>query len=138
MGFKLSAGLGIALVILAGAFKLYYDKSQAEIKSFHLQLERSIQNQKTLESTIEQQNENLQQTIDNQQRMVEQIERLSDENQQAQIEVENIRKKFAKHNLNVLSMKKPGLIEKIINKGTAKVGEELEQITDPNRAVSSI
>ena len=138
MGFKLSAGLGLALLILVGAFEMYYDKSQAEIKSFHLQLERSIQNQKTLESTIEQQNENLQQTIDNQQRMVDQIERLSDENQQAQIEVENIRKKFAKHNLNVLSMKKPGLIEKIINKGTAKVGEELEQITDPSRAISSI
>ena len=138
MGFKLSAGLGIALVLLAGAFKLYYDKSQAEIKSFHLQLERSIQNQKTLESTIQQQNENLQQTIENQELMVAQIERLSDENTQAQIEVENIRKKFAKHDLNVLSMKKPGLIEKIINKGTAKVGEELEQITDPNRAVSSI
>ena len=138
MGLKLSAGLGVILIITAGAFKMYYDKSQAEIKSFHLQLERSIQNQKTLESTIEQQNENLQQTIDNQQRMVEQIERLSDENQQAQIEVENIRKKFAKHNLNVLSMKKPGLIENIINKGTAKVGEELEQITDPNRSVLSI
>ena len=138
MGLKLSAGLGAILIITAGAFKMYYDKSQAEIKSFHLQLERSIQNQKTLESTIEQQNENLQQTIDNQQRMVDQIERLSDENQQAQIEVENIRKKFAKHNLNVLSMKKPGLIEKIINKGTAKVGEELEQITDPSRAISSI
>ena len=138
MGLKLSAGLGVILIITAGAFKMYYDKSQAEIKSFHLQLERSIQNQKTLESTIEQQNENLQQTIDNQQRMVNQIERLSDENQQAQIEVENIRKKFAKHDLNVLSMKKPGLIEKIINKGTAKVGEELEQITDPSRAISSI
>jgi len=117
---------------------MYYDKSQAEIKSFHLQLERSIQNQKTLESTIEQQNENLQQTIENQELMVAQIERLNDENTQAQIEVENIRKKFAKHDLNVLSMKKPGLIEKIINKGTAKVGEELEQITDPSRAISSI
>jgi len=138
MGFKLSAGLGLALLILAGAFKMYYDKTQAEIEAFHLQLERSIQNQKTLESTIQQQNENLKQTIENQELMVAQIERLNDENTQAQIEVENIRKKFAKHNLNVLSMKKPGLIEKIINKGTAKVGEELEQITDPSRAISSI
>jgi len=138
MGLKLSAGLGLILIITAGAFKMYYDKSQAEIKAFHLQLEQSIQNQKLLEKTIDSQNENLKQTIENQQLMVEQIERLSDENQQAQIEVENIRKKFAKHDLNVLSMKKPGLIEKIINKGTAKVGEELEQITDPSRAISSI
>jgi len=131
MGFKLSAGLGLALVVLAGAFKMYYDKSQAEIKSFHLQLERSIQNQKTLESTIQQQNENLQQTIENQELMVAQIERLSDENTQAQIEVENIRKKFAKHDLNVLSLKKPGLIENIVNRGTKAVGVEFEKLTNP-------
>ena len=34
MGLKLSAGLGIALVLLAGSFKMYYDKTQAEIESF--------------------------------------------------------------------------------------------------------
>ena len=39
MGFKLSAGLGLALLLLAGSFKMYYDKTQAEIESFHLQLE---------------------------------------------------------------------------------------------------
>ena len=120
----------MALIILAGSFKMYYDKTQAEIEAFHLQLERSIQNQKTLESTIKQQNENLKQTIDNQQRMVDQIERLSDENQQAQIEVENIRKKFARHNLNVLSLKKPGLIQKLVNKGTKEVLNDFRLITD--------
>ena len=133
MGFKLSAGLGLALLILAGAFKMYYDKTQAEIEAFHLQLERSIQNQKTLESTIQQQNKNLQQTIENQELMIAQIERLNDENTQAQIEVENIRKKFAKHDLNVLSLRKPKLIEKIINKGTKEVLSELENITDPDQ-----
>ena len=95
--------------------------------------QRSIQNQKTLESTIQQQNENLQQTIENQELMVAQIERLNDENTQAQIEVENIRKKFAKHDLNVLSLRKPKLIEKIINKGTKEVLSELETITDPDQ-----
>jgi len=138
MGLKLSAGLGLILILLAGAFKMYYDKSQAEIKSFHLQLEQSIQNQKTLEGTIEQQNENLKQTVENQELMVAQVERLTKENQQAQEEVDDIRKKFSKHNLNVLSMKKPGLIEKIINKGTATVGKELEQITSTDRPISSI
>jgi len=138
MGLKLSAGLGLILILLAGAFKMYYDKSQAEIKSFHLQLEQSIQNQKKLEGTIEQQNENLKQTVENQELMVAQVERLTKENQQAQEEVDDIRKKFSKHNLNVLSMKKPGLIEKIINKGTATVGKELEQITSTDRPISSI
>jgi hypothetical protein len=57
MGFKLSVGLGIALVLLAGSFKMYYDKSQAELDAFQIRLERSIQNQKLLESTIEEQND---------------------------------------------------------------------------------
>jgi hypothetical protein len=131
VGFKLSAGLGLALLILAGAFKMYYEKTQAEIEAFHLQLEQSIQNQKLLEKTIDSQNENLKQTIENQQLMVEQIERLSDENQQAQIEVENIRKKFAKHDINVLGLKKPKLIENIINRGTKRVMADLSEITNP-------
>ena len=41
-----------------------------------------------------------------------------------------IRKKFAKHNLDVLSLRKPKLIEKIINKGTREVLDDLEAITD--------
>ena len=116
MGWKVSAGLGLALAITAGAFKMYYDKSQAEIDAFHIRLEQSIQNQKTLERTIETQNENLKETI---------------KNQQAQVEVETIRKKFAKHDLNVLSLRKPGLIENIVNRGTRAVGAEFEKLTNP-------
>tara|TARA_R100001224_G_C3953203_1_gene126474 strand:+ start:113 stop:559 length:447 start_codon:yes stop_codon:yes gene_type:complete len=133
IGFKLSAGLGIALIVLAGAFKLYYDKSQAELDSFQLQLERSIQNEKILESTIAEQNKNLEQTIENQKLMIAQVERLSEENQKAQVEVDTIRKKFAKHNMDVLSLRKPKLIQKIINKGTKEVLTELENITDPQQ-----
>ena len=55
MGFKLSIGLGIALFAVTGAFKLYYDKSQAELDSFHIRLEQSIQNQKKIEERIRQQ-----------------------------------------------------------------------------------
>ena len=46
------------------------------------------------------------------------------------LEVDAIRKKFAKHNLNVLSLRKPKLIEKIINRGTKEVLDDLENITD--------
>ena len=102
MGFKLSAGLGLALLLLAGSFKMYYDKTQAEIESFHLQLERSIQNQKMLEGTIEQQNENLKETIQNHELMISQVERLQKENMMAQNEVTDIRKKFSRHSMDVL------------------------------------
>ena len=131
MGFKLSAGLGLALLLLAGSFKMYYDKTQAEIKSFHLQLEKSIQNQKTLESTIEKQNENLKETIKNQDLMIAQVERLQKENMMAQNEVTDIRKKFSRHSMDVLSIRKPKLIENIINRGTKSVLDDLKSITDP-------
>jgi len=130
VGFKLSAGLGLALLILAGAFKMYYDKTQAEIEAFHLQLERSIQNQKTLESTIEQQNDNLKQAVENQEMMISQVEKLTKENMVAQNEVTDIRKKFSKHSMDVLSIRKPKLIENIINRGTKSVLNDLKVITD--------
>ena len=130
MGFKLSIGLGIALVFLAGAFKLYYDKSQAELDSFQIRLEQSIQNQKTLEGTIEEQNNNLKQTIENHNLMIAQVERLQRENMVAQNEVTDIRKKFSRHSMDVLSIRKPKLIENIINRGTKSVLNDLKVITD--------
>ena len=109
---------------------MYYDKTQAEIKSFHLQLEKSIQNQKTLEGTIEEQNDNLKQTIENHRLMVAQVERLQRENMMAQNEVTDIRKKFSRHSMDVLSIRKPKLIENIINRGTKSVLSDLKTITD--------
>ena len=130
MGFKLSIGLGVALLLLSGAFKMYYDKSQAELDAFHIRLEQSIQNQKTLESTIQDQNEDLKQTIENQELMISQVERLQKENMMAQNEVTDIRKKFSKHSIDVLSIREPQLIQNIINRGTKTVLNDLKQITD--------
>jgi uncharacterized protein (UPF0335 family) len=128
--WQISAGLGLGLLLLAGSFKMYYDKTQAEIESFHLQLERSIQNQKMLEGTIEQQNENLKETIQNHELMISQVERLQKENMMAQNEVTDIRKKFSRHSMDVLSIRKPKLIENIINRGTKSVLNDLKVITD--------
>ena len=135
--WQISAGLGLVLALTLGAFKLYYDKSQSELDAFQIRLEQSIQNQKTLESTIEEQNDNLKQTIENHDLMLSQVERLQKENMEAQNEVTRIKKKFSKHDLNVLSMRKPLLMEKIVNKATQKVGEELEQITSNVNSTSS-
>ena len=130
---KISIGLGVALVVVCSAFKLYYDKSQAELDSFQIRLEQSIQNQKTLETTIEEQNQNLKQTIENQELMIAQVERLQKENMAAQNEVTDIRKKWSRHSLDVLSIRKPQLIQNIINRGTKAVLNDLKQITDENQ-----
>ena len=60
-----------------------------------------------------------------------QVEKLTKENMVAQNEVTDIRKKFAKHNLGVLSLRKPKLIENIVNRGTKAVGVEFEKLTNP-------
>ena len=128
--WQISAGLGLVLALTLGAFKLYYDKSQSELDAFQIRLEQSIQNQKTLESTIEEQNDNLKQTIKNHDLLLSQVERLQKENMMAQNEVTDIRKKFSRHSMDVLSIRKPKLIENIINRGTKSVLNDLKVITD--------
>ena len=133
MNFKLSAILGITLLISLGAFKLYYDKSEAEKQAIAIQLQQSIDNQLLLENSIAEQNaqitEQLQKEKDNQQR----ISNLTTANSAAQEEVNRLKNTFAKHDLNMLSMAKPGLIERLVNRGTARVGKELETLTNPNQ-----
>ena len=62
--------------------------------------------------------------------MVAQVEKLTKENMVAQNEVTDIRKKFSKHSMDVLSIRKPKLIEGIINRGTKAVLNDLKVITD--------
>ena len=47
--------------------------------------------------------------------------------------MEELRNKFAKHDLDMLSLRKPGLVEKMVNRGTARVFQELEDLTDPDQ-----
>ena len=75
--------------------------------------------------------ENLKQTIKNHDLMLAQVERLQRENMEAQNEVIDIRKKFSRHSLDVLSVRKPKLIENIINRGTKQVLNDLKTITNP-------
>ena len=53
--------------------------------------------------------------------------------QEALREVNQLRNTFAKHDLDNLALSKPKLIEKIVNKGTKKVKEELIALTDPDQ-----
>ena len=131
MSWQISAGLGIVLALTLGGFKLYYDKAEAEKENLLVQVRQAQANTELLEKTVAKQNQDL---LDQQKRTEEMMQRvtsLSDEHAKAVEEVNEIRKKFAKHNLDVLSLRKPKLIEKIINNGTKGVLQNLEVITDP-------
>jgi chromosome segregation ATPase len=129
--WQLSAGLGLALALSLGGFKMYYDKTEAQKDALVTQIKQASENQKLLEATIADQNAQIDQQREKQQAVLLKIEQLTEDHQNAMREVDSIRKKFAKHNLDVLTLRKPKLIEKIINRGTAEVLNDLEAYTDP-------
>ena len=133
MGFKFSAVLLLVIAGMGGAFKLYYDKSEAEKEAMATQLQQAMNNQELLESTISTQNNRIEEQLQKQQESQARITQLSTASSEAQEEITELRGKFAKHDLNMLSMTKPELLEKMINRGTARVGDDLERISDPHQ-----
>ena len=131
MGY-ISGGLGIALLLLGGAFKLYFDSSQGKIMGLTTQLETSKQNQLKLESTIQEQNETLERTIANHQLIVGQMEKMTVKNQEYQAEADRLKKKFAEHDLQHLALRRPDTIARLINRATQKVNSEFSTLTDPS------
>ena len=129
--WQLSAGLGVVLALSLGGFKMYYDKTEAQKDALVTQIKQASENQKLLEATIADQNAQINKQREKQQAVLLKIEQLTEDHQNAMREVDSIRKKFAKHNLDVLTLRKPKLIEKIINRGTAEVLNDLEAYTDP-------
>ena len=133
MGLKISAVLGLLLILSLGAFKLYYDKSEAEKEAMATQLQQAMDNQQRLENAIATQNAQLEQALAEQQASQQRIQTLTTANNQATEQVEELRSKFARHDLDMLSLRKPGLVEKMVNRGTARVFQELKDLTDPDQ-----
>jgi len=48
-------------------------------------------------------------------------------------DVNKLRKTFARHDLDELTLAKPGLIQNKINKASARVMTNLEELTNPNQ-----
>ena len=131
--WQISAALGVALVVAGGAFKMYYDKSEAEKEAMATQLQQSIDNQQRLENAIATQNEQIEKALAEQKASQERIQNLTVANNEANEKVEELRNKFARHDLDMLSLRKPGLVERVVNRGTAKVFSDLEKLTNPNQ-----
>lgn len=126
MGFKLSIILGGLLFVSISGSAWYIDRLQDNISTLK-------GNQIALESSIAQQNESIKSYLANQQQAQKQIQSLEKDKQEAVREVTKLRTTFAKHDLDNLALKKPKLIENIVNKGTKKVKEEIIALTDPNQ-----
>jgi peptidoglycan hydrolase CwlO-like protein len=130
--WQITGILSFALVLSLAGFKLYYDKVEAEKNQMKSALEQSQKNESLLKESIDSLNQEIDERLRKEEENFKKIEELSKEISAARQETDRIKKTFAKHDLNYLSLKKPKLIEGVINKGTAKVNEELENITNPS------
>ena len=118
MGFKLSLVLGGLLAAsLAGSSYLFKQLSQSKA------------NQIVLESKITEQNDSIKQYLAKQEQLSTDLGLLETEKQNALREVNKLRNTFAKHDLDNLALNKPGLIEKIVNKGSKQVMTDLVDLT---------
>ena len=129
MGLKISAVLIFAIMMMGIGFKAYYDKTEAELESLALQLAIAATNEDILKTEIQGLNQSIKDQQESTDKMMRKVSELQQANQEAVTETTNLRTKFARHDMNMLSLRKPALIEKIINKGTKDVFNDLSVIT---------
>ena len=133
MGLKLSILLGFALMVSVGGSYFYINMQKAQIKQLQVELQTAVNNQEVLESTIVQQNTQMQEQLENQRLNQVRITELTEANDEARQEVSEMRNTFARHDLNNLAIARPGLIEGVVNRGTAKVHQQFIDLTDPRQ-----
>ena len=126
MGFKLSLIFGgLFLATVAGSF-YYIDYLQDQISILK-------GNQIVLETKIAEQNKAIDNYLNRQKQTQSQLLSLEKEKQEAMRDVNKLRKTFAEHDLDELTLAKPELMQSKINKASKKVLETLEKLTDPNQ-----
>lgn len=130
---NLSLLLGILLLATAGGSYFYINMQKAQISQLQVELQTSINNQQVLESTIANQNTQLQEQLEAQRQNQARIAELSEANDSAREEVTELRNTFARHDLNNLAIARPGLIEGVVNRGTAQVHQQFVDLTNPRQ-----
>jgi len=118
--------LGVLLVASLAGSKYLFD-----------QLSQSKANQMLLESKITEQNDSIKQYLAKQEQLSADLGKLESQKQDALREVNKLRQTFAKHDLDNLALNKPGLIEKIVNKGSKQVMDDLVDLTSVQKETPS-
>jgi len=90
-------------------------------------------NQIALENEVQKQNDSIEKFLADQKEIQVKLNDMALANQEAQREVNKLRNTFARHDLDNLAINKPALVEKMVNRGTARVKEDLIKITNPNQ-----
>jgi len=125
--------MGMAAVILIGGGMSYwyYKDSQNTIRILNENVATLVANDDRLRDEIAEQNQSI--LLLENQRQIDQVKlnKLGKEYGRSRDKVNDLRKTLSKHDIGYLAQEKPGLIENIVNKGTKKLGQELEALSQP-------
>jgi len=116
--------MAIAMVVMGGLFGLYFKMSQNKIS----QLNQEVAVERAGKESAEANLRVARAEQDKQQQLLQTMATASAEIRKEQEVTIDI---FANHDLKALAERKPGLIETRVNRGTQRVFDELERITDP-------
>ena len=130
---NLSILLGVLLLSTAGGSYFYINMQKAQIGQLQVELQTAVNNQEVLERTISDQNARIQEQLENQRLNQVRITELTEANDEARQEVSEMRNTFARHDLNNLAIARPGLIEGVVNRGTAQVHQQFIDLTNPRQ-----
>ena len=125
MGLKLAGVMLVLMLAMAGAFKWYYDSTQARITTL-------VENQAKLETAVKISEDSIKLMREESEKNAKLTQQLQADLQKAEEYGDQLRNTLQKHNLTHLAEKKPGLIEKRMQDATNKLWSELRSITDPN------
>ena len=123
---KLALILGFLLLSTVAGSAWYIDRLQDSIGTLK-------GNQLVLETKIQEQNEAIETALNNQKKAQTLMASLEKEKQEAMRDVNKLRKTFAKHDLDELTLAKPEFMQSKINRASKRVLENLEKLTDPNQ-----
>jgi biopolymer transport protein ExbB/TolQ len=126
MGAKLSLILGGLLIATAVSSFYYIDYLQDQIAILK-------GNQIILETKVAEQNEAIENYLNNQQKAQTQLIALEKEKQAAMRDVNKLRKTFSNLDLDESALANPEDLQNRINRGSKRVLETLEKLTDPNQ-----
>jgi flagellar basal body-associated protein FliL len=124
MGWKLSVMLFVLMSVMGGGGYFYYQSTQNTIRQLaenNAVLESAAQAQKNTITTLQADYERYNAlNLDLQQRL-----------QQSEAQKNELEDKLSRHDLTVLSLRKPGLVERTVNRGTQEVFNDFAELTTP-------
>ena len=121
LGGLLFVSIGVNVVLLT------------QLDKVKVELQTAISNQAVLERTIQEQNEQIRKALDQAKKTAEQIQTLSVQYNQSQAQVTKLRNKFANFNLEGMALTEPAVLERKVNRASARVVENLTTITNPDQ-----